>query len=129
MKTILTTLFAVSAILSVNAAGNFNTILPTGSSLTVNKTIAVRIVKKRITIMPNAATNDVKIIYTADKAAKGIIIVLDESGKKLLQQDAAIIAGKNNININDFHKLNEGTYSIQLISDNETYTSSFMIWK
>ncbi len=129
MKTILTALFAVTAILSVNAAENVNTTLASVSSLTINKTTVVRIDKKGITIMPNAATNDVKIIYTADKSATGMVVVLDESGKKLLQQDASITVGKNSININDFHKLNEGTYTIQLISNNETYTSSFIIWK
>ncbi|WP_394767012.1 T9SS type A sorting domain-containing protein, partial [Ferruginibacter sp.] len=85
--------------------------------------------KKGISIMPNGVTNDVKIVFKTAKAATGSIEVLDESGKKILQQNVSITAGNNNININDFHKLSEGTYTIQLISDNKTYSSTFMIWK
>ncbi|MDN3659048.1 T9SS type A sorting domain-containing protein [Ferruginibacter paludis] len=125
MKTIFTTLFAVIAIISVNAKGNFDVAIHTSSVSSYTNGIE----KKGITIMPNASTNDVKVIFTSDKAATGKVIVLDETGKKVLQQNATIAAGKNSINIDDFHKLNEGTYTIQLISNNETYTSSFMIWK
>lgn len=125
MKTIFTTLFAVIAIISVNAKGNFDVAIHTSSVSGYTNGIE----KKGITIMPNASTNDVKVIFTSDKAATGKVVVLDETGKKVLQQNATIAAGKNSINIDDFHKLNEGTYTIQLISNNETYTSSFMIWK
>ncbi|CAN5357775.1 hypothetical protein BH11BAC5_BH11BAC5_06430 [soil metagenome] len=125
MKTILTTLFAVVSIISVNAQGNFDVAIQ--SSSVSNYTHGIE--KKGITIMPNASTNDVKVIFTTDKATTGTVVVLDETGKKVLQQQATIVAGKNSINIDDFHKLNEGTYTIQLTSNNETYTSSFMIWK
>jgi phage-related protein len=125
MKTILITLFAVISIISVNAQGNFDVASQTSSVSSYTHGIE----KKGITIMPNASTNDVKVIFTTDKANTGTVVVLDETGKKVLQQQAAIVAGKNSINIDDFHKLNEGTYTIQLTSNNETYTSSFMIWK
>lgn len=129
MKTILTTLAALISIISVSAHGNDGIATTTNPSVTITKQAASSIDKKGITIMPNAATSDVKVIYTADKAATGLVVVLDETGKKVLQQNATITEGKNSININDFHKLSEGTYTIQLISNNETYTSSFMIWK
>jgi phage-related protein len=125
MKTILITLFAVISIISVNAQGNFDVASQTSSVSSYTHGIE----KKGITIMPNASTNDVKVIFTTDKANTGTVVVLDETGKKVLQQQATIVAGKNSINIDDFHKLNEGTYTIQLTSNNETYTSSFMIWK
>jgi phage-related protein len=125
MKTILTTLFAVISIICVNAQGNFDVASQTSSVSNYTHVIE----KKGIKIMPNALTNDVKVIFTTDKANTGTVVVLDETGKKVLQQQAAIVAGKNSINIDDFHKLNEGTYTIQLTSNNETYTSSFMIWK
>lgn len=144
MKTILTILSALFTLASVNAQGNFDTAVQTTSATSGNKINSISTEqtllsatvyniygadKKGITIMPNASTSDVKIIFKTDKAATGLIVVLDESGKKVLQQPASIAAGNNNININDFHKLSEGTYTIQLISNNETYTSSFMIWK
>jgi phage-related protein len=144
MKTILTILSALFTFVSVNAQGNFDTAIQTTSASSGNKinsrsseqTLLSATIydtrftdKKGISIMPNGATNDVKIIFKTDKAATGSIAVLDERGKNILQQNASITTGNNNININDFHKLSEGTYTIQLISNNETYTSSFMIWK
>lgn len=144
MKTILTFLFASFAIIPANAQGNFDTAIQSGSiasaekvnSLFTDQNTTSAIVgtwqgtlKKGITIMPNAATKDVKIIFKTDKVAAGTIIVLDENGKKVLHQDAQIAEGNNNINIDNFHTLNDGTYTIQLISNNETYTSTFMIWK
>ncbi len=144
MKSILTTLFLSFAIISTNAQGNLDVATQLGTNvynakanrlLTNNATssttgnIPHSDIKKGITIMPNAATQDVKIIFKTDKAAAAKIIVLDESGKKVLHQDTQIAEGNNNINIDNFHTLNDGTYTIQLISNSETYTSSFMIWK
>ena len=79
--------------------------------------------------MPNAATKDIKIILVKDKATEATIEVIDENGKKVLQQSAQLTAGNNNINIDNFHSLNEGTYTIKLISNNETQTSKFLFWK
>jgi hypothetical protein len=144
MKTILTILSALFTFVSVDAQGNFDTAIQTTSATSGNKvnsmsseqTLLSSAVnnfdftdKKGISIMPNGVTNDVKIVFKTAKAAAGSIEVLDESGKKILQQNVSITAGNNNININDFHKLSEGTYTIQLISDNKTYSSTFMIWK
>ena len=79
--------------------------------------------------MPNAATKDIKIILVNDKATEATIEVIDENGKKVLQQSAQLTAGNNNINIDNFQSLNEGTYTIKLISNNETQTSKFLFWK
>jgi hypothetical protein len=126
MKKISTILFAFFAIITVNAKGNFDNSLV--SKLVTPGNTYQGIVKKGITIMPNAETKDIKVIFKADKEAKATIVVLDEAGKKVLNQDALLNSGNNNINVNNFHTLNEGTYTIQLISNNETYTSKFMIW-
>ena len=144
MKSILTILLASFAITFANAQQNFDTaIQPATSASTkkVNSLFTYQTVfsttnypsygnlKKGITIMPNAATHDVKVIFKTDKPAAAKIIVLDENGKNVLQQNAQIAEGNNNINIDNFHSLNDGTYTIQLISHNETYTSTFIIWK
>lgn len=144
MKSILTILLASFTITSVIAQQNFDTAIQPAinastakvNSLFTDQAIfsttnnqSYRNLKKGITIMPNAATHDVKIIFKTDKSAAAKIIVLDESGKNVLQQNAQIAEGDNNINIDNFHSLNDGTYTIQLISNNETYTSTFIIWK
>ena len=144
MKSILTILLAIFAIISVNAQQNFDTAIHpaiNASTGKVNSLFTDQTVfsttnnpfygnsKKGMTIMPNSATQDVKVIFRTDKSAEAKIIVLDESGKNVLRQNAQIAEGNNNINIDNFHSLNDGTYTIQLISNNETYTSTFMIWK
>ena len=144
MKTILAILFALFTIVSVSAQRSFDTAIQKNSVSSDNKinntpsepTVLSAnidnnrfIDKKGISIMPNAATNDVKIIFKTANATTGSIAVLDESGKNILQQNTLITAGNNNININDFHKLSEGTYTVQLLSDHKTYFSTFMVWK
>lgn len=144
MKSILTFLFVSFAIISTNAQGSFGTSIETTAIISADKMNSTfyehsfasttgstvhNIAKKGISIMPNAATKDVKIIFKTDKAATATVIVLDQNGKNILHQDAQITEGNNNINIDNFHHLNDGTYSIQLITNNETYTSTFIIWK
>ena len=75
-----------------------------------------------------AATNDVKISFNAPAVGDAVIMVLDENGKKVLQQTAKINIGNNSINIDNFHTLNEGNYTIQLINNNKTHSSKFLIW-
>ena len=144
MKSILTTLLASFAITFANAQQNFDTAIQPATSASTEKVNSLFTdqavfsttnnasygnLKKGITIMPNAATQDVKIIFKTDKSAVAKIMVLDESGKNVLQQDAQIAEGNNNINIDNFHSLHDGTYTIQLITNKETYASTFIIWK
>lgn len=144
MKTILAGLVVIFTIISTNAHANsfvgtqlattvysakVNSLLTNISTSSATDNIHHGNIKKGITIMPNATTKDVKIIFKTDKAAAAKIIVLDENGKKVLQQNTQIVEGNNNINIDNFHTLNDGTYTIQFISNSETYTSSFIIWK
>jgi hypothetical protein len=144
MKKIFTFLFASFAIISANAQKNFDTALQSTAAVSATKVnslftepastlptdnILQGTVKRDIIIMPNTATKDIKIVFTTDKAADATIVVLDENGKQVLHQDAKLSIGKNNLNIDNVRSLNEGTYTIQLISNNETHTSTFMMWK
>jgi hypothetical protein len=144
MKKILTFLFATFAIITVKAQTSSDIAIQQGTTASVYKTTSLLTepattlvsdnrsegtAKKGLSIMPNAATKDIKIILVTGKAAEATIEVIDESGKKVLQQSAQLTAGNNNINIDNFHSLNEGTYTIKLISNNETQTSRFLFWK
>ena len=144
MKKILTFLFALIAMITVKAQTNSDVAIQKGVTTTGYKTaslltepatisisdnISEGTAKKGLSIMPNAATKDIKIILVNDKATEATIEVIDENGKKVLQQSAQLTAGNNNINIDNFHSLNEGTYTIKLISNNETQTSKFLFWK
>ncbi len=144
MKKILTFLFASLAIISVKAQKNADIAVqqstvasefktnslvtePTATFVSDNKLQGTA--KKGLSIMPNAATGDIKIIFSTFQTADAKIEVIDEKGKKILGQSAALTAGTNSINVDNFHSLNEGTYTIQLTSNNETHTSKFLYWK
>ena len=144
MKKILTFLIASLAIISVKAQRNADVAIQQGTVTNTYKTNSLvteptatyvsdnklqGTAKKGLSIMPNAATQDIKIIFSTFQAADAKIEVIDENGKKVLGQSAALIAGSNSINIDNFHSLNEGTYTIQLTSSNETHTSKFLYWK
>ena len=85
--------------------------------------------KKGILVMPAKGTNNIKIVFNADKAADAFITVRDEEGKKVLSQTASLAIGNNNIIIDNFTSLKEGTYTIDMGSNNETYTTTFLVWK
>jgi len=85
--------------------------------------------KKGILVMPAKGTNNIKIVFNADKAADAFITVRDEEGKKVLSQTASLSAGNNNIIIDNFTSLKEGSYTIDMGSNNETYTTTFLVWK
>ena len=144
MKKILTLLVASIAIISVKAQKNADIAVeqstvasdyktnrlvaePTETFVSDNKLQGTA--KKGFSIMPNAATQDIKIVFSTYQAVDAKIEVIDENGKKVLGQSAVLIAGTNSINIDNFHSLNEGTYTIQLTSSNETHTSKFLYWK
>lgn len=119
MKTILSFLIASFVFITITAKGN---------SVNDTKAISSITIKDDLTILPNAATNDVKISFNAPAVGDALIMVLDENGKKVLQQTAKINIGNNSINIDNFHTLNEGNYTIQLIINNKTHSSKFLIW-
>lgn len=120
MKKLLSILVASLALITTTAKANF---------VSGQQTTPFRFIKNNLTIQPNAATKDIKIIFTAATATEGVIAVIDESGKKVLQQNAKITTGNNSINIDNFHSLHEGNYTIQLTSNNEVRSTRFTVWK
>ena len=120
MKKILSILIASITLITVTVRGN---------SVNDIQTFSATFLKNDLTIMPDAATKDVKIIFKAAASGDAMITILDENGKKVLQQTTKIEEGNNNINIDNFHSLNEGNYTIQLINNNEAYSTKFLIWK
>ncbi len=99
-----------TAIVSANASANVNT-------------------SKSLKLMPNARTNDIQIIFKEEKATEAIVTVTDENGKTVLEKKTNLSAGANTINVDNFHTLNEGTYTIQLACNNEMHSSKFIVWK
>ena len=89
----------------------------------------VKIENKGLTLAPNAKTGDVQVVFTAEKAGKASIVVINAEGKTVLSQSVELTAGKNNINIDKFNDLEEGNYTVSLTTDAGNFSSPFLLWK
>ena len=67
--------------------------------------------------------------FTIQKAGKGTLAVLDESGNTVLKQQVTLVAGKNKITIYNITNLKEGNYTLCLTTNFKTYSSAFVLWK
>jgi len=85
--------------------------------------------KKEIKIVSSRASGDMQLRFTADKAEKVTIKILNEAGQMLLKQTNVVTASINNIPLKKALELAEGQYTVFLISSSETYSTSFLIWK
>ena len=85
--------------------------------------------KQAISIGSNRASGNMQLRFTSGKAGEASITILNESGKIVLQQTNQVTNSINTIPLTNATELPEGNYTIRLISNNETMTTRFMIWK
>ena len=85
--------------------------------------------KKEIKIVSNRASGDLQLRFTADKAEKVTIKILDNAGQMVLKQTSEVKNNVNNIPLKNALDLAEGQYTVYLISSDETFSTSFLIWK
>ena len=74
--------------------------------------------KKEIKIVSNRASGDMQLRFTADKAEKVTIKIINDVSGTI-----------NNIPLKNALTLAEGLYTVFLISGSETYSTSFLLWK
>ncbi|MEO6721738.1 MAG: T9SS type A sorting domain-containing protein [Ferruginibacter sp.] len=84
---------------------------------------------KEMSIVSNRASGEAQVRFNSSKNGEAIITVLDEAGKVLLQQTSKLSSGVNNIGITKLLTLNEGTYTVRLTANNQTYSSRLLLWK
>jgi len=84
---------------------------------------------KEIKIVSSRASGNIQLRFTADKAEKATIKILNEAGKMVLKQVNDVTGSINNIPLKNALELAEGQYTVFLISGSETYSTSFLIWK
>lgn len=85
--------------------------------------------RKEIKIVSSRATGDMQLQFTAEKAGKVTIKILNDAGQMVLKQTNDVTASVNNIPLKKALELAEGQYTVYLISSRETYSTSFLIWK
>jgi hypothetical protein len=97
-----------------------------------SNTVSVRIADSRVgemNIVPNPSNSNAQIRISITKAGRGDISVFDATGKQVLHQQSNVLAGNNNIAINDITTLTDGYYTVRLIVNNQTYTTKLIVWK
>lgn len=85
--------------------------------------------KKELSIGSNRASGGMLLRFNAPKAGEVSITILNESGKIVSQQSNHVTKSINTILLKNATGLSEGSYQVQLFSNNETYTTSFFIFK
>jgi hypothetical protein len=128
MKQIINTLVICLAITTVNASPSFINPIAKYKDHTLTDNANDR-GRNGLAVNPNPKTGDIQVNFKATKAGKATIVVLDESGTIVLQQKVQLVAGKNNININNFNELAEGDYTVCLNTYYGSYSAPFLLWK
>lgn len=85
--------------------------------------------KKEIKIVSSRASGDMQLRFSADKAETVTIKILNDAGQLVLKQVNNVTVSINNIPLKNALELAEGQYTVFLISGNETFSTSFLIWK
>lgn len=101
-------------------------------SMKITNTVSVKTAdwkSNEMIISPNPSSTSAQIRIKTVKAAKGDITVFDATGKAVLKQQATLLAGNNNILINNITALPEGYYTVRLIANDEVFSSKLLIWK
>jgi len=85
--------------------------------------------KKDITVGSDRKSGDIQLHVATIRAGKAVITILDASGKTRLQQTCLLTSSNNIIPLKNATRLTEGPYTVRVISNHQTYTTRFMIWK
>ncbi|MFZ4059053.1 MAG: T9SS type A sorting domain-containing protein [Ferruginibacter sp.] len=83
----------------------------------------------QLIVTPNPSSSDAQIRFNAVKGGIASIVVLDAAGKTILQQQSTLMVGNNNISLNKLSALSEGMYTVKMLTNNEQYTTSLIIWR
>ena len=123
MKKITFTL-SIAFMLCVSTASTFGTGLPKNSYFNIDDRK-----NSEMSIVSNRASGEAQVRFKATQNGEAIITVLDEAGKILLKQSSKLSTGVNNIGITNLLTLNEGSYTVRLVTNNQTYSSRLLLWK
>ena len=123
MKKITFTL-SIALVLCVSTASTFGTDLLKNSYLNIDDRK-----NTEMSIVSNRASGEAQVRFKSAQNGEAIITVVDESGKVLLKQSSKITTGINNIGITNLLTLNEGSYTVRLVTNNQTYSSRLLLWK
>ncbi|MEP7237119.1 MAG: T9SS type A sorting domain-containing protein [Ferruginibacter sp.] len=98
-------------------------------SIKYSNILAVRKVagSKEINIAPNPVNDYVSIKFYSDKDAVTSIVIIDNTGKIILNSKQKIFKGFNSIQFDNLHKFSNGVYQVKMQLNENTITKNFVI--
>jgi hypothetical protein len=82
-----------------------------------------------LNVTPNPAISDINISFTLERESSVEIAVLDLTGKKVASKLSNAIAGSNNLTMSLGENVSNGTYFVQVVYNNTTYTRQIVVKK
>ncbi len=102
------------------------------NSFKYSKVLAFKLVKNdktNIAVHPNPAVNYFNLKVVTDKDENALVRVVDLLGRTLITKQTKVLTGINTISFNDISSLSAGTYSVQVILNNNVYTEKLIVTK
>ncbi len=85
--------------------------------------------KKGVNISPNPVSNKINISISSDVATNGDIRIINALGQIIYYQNEKLVKGVNVITINSLFHLSKGIYTLQVVMDNEIFSTKFISTK
>jgi hypothetical protein len=82
-----------------------------------------------LSIVSNGSSGDMQVVFKSSKQGKVKIFVINEAGETVIEQTTEISVSSNTITLKGATSLDEGAYTVNLVSGKETYTKNFLLWK
>lgn len=83
-------------------------------------------VANKLTISPNPATSYITLSVNSTVAGASTIRIFSQSGQQVFNKSYTLVAGANNINIQNIGNLISGAYIVSVTSSNTTQTGKFL---
>lgn len=90
------------------------------------RTVSISEVTDHIYLMPNPVVSHTSLYVKSTEKKEAVIVIRDMQGREIRSERKQIIAGENNIPINNLDKLASGSYVVQLVIG-ETIHSTKML--
>ena len=82
--------------------------------------------EKGVNISPNPVSNKINISISSDVATNGDIRIINALGQIIYYQNEKLVKGVNVITITSLFHLPKGIYTLQVVMDNETFSTKFI---
>lgn len=86
-------------------------------------------VKTAVSILPNPATNFVTLKFFAEKETAVNIVLVDNTGRKIILQKQNVIKGNNAVTLYNLAKYAAGVYTLQMQVNNELIIQKLVLLK